>query len=325
MFQRQKEIETDSMDSSLEEPGRWDDFEVWMDDSQGYDPKTTKMYLSKIKAFAKWFNQKEIEFTGPESITAGIVRDYRSYLAIIDQKMPATINKYLQVIRIYCRWAIEEGLIKNNQALRVQYIEEPLIAPKSLSEDFVDVLRSVIKTKGLKKQALIEIGLGSGLRISEVTNLKISDLKLRKRGGEIYVRVGKGFKFRTVPIAPDLVMILKEYIASRTDNSEYVFVSETNHTKMSTRAVQKMVERLRDDIGFYFTYHTLRHTFCSDLLTSGMELTDVALLAGHLKKNGMPNISTTARYVLSRQDQLAKGVRKMARWRNKRIQTPEDV
>lgn len=55
-----------------------------------------------------------------------------------------------------------------------------------------------------------------------------------------------------------------------------------------------------------------------------MKLTDVALVAGHLKKNGMPNISTTARYVMSRQDELAKAIRKMARWRNKRIQTTED-
>jgi len=50
-----------------------------------------------------------------------------------------------------------------------------------------------------------------------------------------------------------------------------------------------------------------------------MKLTYVASVAGHLKKNGMPNIVTTARYVMSRQDELAKAVRKMARWRHKRI------
>lgn len=300
------------------EQGQWDEFTAWMDEYQGYNPKTAKMYLRIIKQFIKWISEKEISYNGPETITAGLVRDYRSYLAVISQKKPSTINKSLQVIRIYCRWAKEEGLIKSNPASRVPYIEEPLLAPKSLSKNYVDALMSILKTKRLRTQALIEIGLSAGLRVSEVTNLKISDIRLRKRGGEIYVRVGKGFKFRTVPIAPDLVMILKEYLSSRRDMNEYLFISQRYQQKISTRSVQKIVERLRDELGFDFTYHTLRHTYCTDLLNSGMKLTDVALVAGHLKKNGMPNITTTARYVMSHPDELAKAVRKMARWRNKR-------
>ncbi len=298
---------------------RLNDFEKWMDEWQGYNDKTTKMYLRIIKQFFSWLEEKGVELKGPSIINAGLVRDYRSYLAVISQKKPSTINKSLQVIRIYCRWAIEEGLINVNPALRVQYIEEPILAPKSLSEAHVNGLRSVIATKSLKTQAIIEVGLSAGLRVAEVTNLKISDLLLKKRGGEIYVRVGKGFKYRTVPIAPDLVILLREYLSERRDQNDYVFVSQRFVQKMSTRAVQKMVERLRVDVGFDFTYHTLRHTYCSDLLNSGMKLTDVALVAGHLKKNGMPNIATTARYVMSRQEELAKSVRKMARWRTKRI------
>ncbi|AFM42948.1 site-specific recombinase XerD [Desulfosporosinus acidiphilus SJ4] len=297
---------------------QWDEFETWMDEYQGYNFKTSKMYLRIIKQFIKWIFEREIKFNGPETITAGLVRDYRNYLAVISGKKPSSINKSLQVIRIYCRWAKEEGHISSNPAAKVQYIEEPLLAPKSLSEHYVDNLRSILKNKDLKTQVLIEIGLSAGLRVSEVTNLKISDLHLKKRGGEIYVRVGKGFKFRTVPIAPDLVQTLKEYLSGRINSNEYLFISQRHQQKLSTRAVQKIVEKLRDEAGFYFTYHTLRHTYCSDLLNSGMKLTDVALVAGHLKKNGMPNITTTARYVMSHPDELAKAVRKMARWRNKR-------
>ncbi|AFM01452.1 site-specific recombinase XerD [Desulfitobacterium dehalogenans ATCC 51507] len=296
-----------------------DTFERWMDERQGYDVKTILAYLRTIKQFIKWVEEeREIDFTGPETITAGLIRDYRTYLAIISKKEPATINKALQVIRIYSRWGVEEGAIKTNTALRVQYIEEPLLAPKSLPEDYVDVLRDAMKSESLKKRVLIEIGLGAGLRVSEVTNLRISDLKLKKRGGEIRVRVGKGFKYRTVPMAPDLVELLQEYLHGRTDKDGYVFLAQNTDHKMSTRAVQKMVENLRDKLGFYFTYHTLRHTYCADLLNSGMKITDVAIVAGHLKKNGMPNIATTARYVMSNQYELAKAVRKMARWRQKR-------
>ena len=295
-----------------------DAFEKWMDERQGYEEKTISAYLRTIKQFIKWVEERDIIFTGPEIITAGLIRDYRSFLAIMLRKEPATINKAIQVIRIYSRWGVEEGIIKINQALRVQYIEEPLLAPKSLSEDYVDVLRDAMKSENLKKRALIEIGLGAGLRVSEVTNLRISDFKLKKRGGEIRVRVGKGFKYRTVPMAPDLVELLQEYLRGRADKDGYDFLAQNTEHKMSTRAVQKMVENLRDDLGFYFSYHTLRHTYCADLLNSGMKITDVAIVAGHLKKNGMPNIATTARYVMSNQNQLAKAVRKMARWRQKR-------
>lgn len=297
---------------------QWDEFITWMDGYQGYNHKTSKMYLRIIKQFAQWIREKGIEFNGPETITAGLVRDYRTYLAVVSGKKPSSINKSLQVIRIYCRWAKEEGFISSNPASKVQYIEEPLLAPKSLSENYVDALRSVLKNKDLKTQALIEIGLSAGLRVSEVTNLKITDLHLKKKGGEINVRAGKGMKFRTVPIDPDLVLTLKGYLSERRDANEYLFVTQRHQQKMSTRAVQKIVEKLRDEAGFEFTFHTLRHTYCSDLLNSGMKLTDVAIVAGHLKKNGMPNITTTARYVMSHPDELAKAVRKMARWRTKR-------
>lgn len=291
-----------------------------MNENQGYDLKTINMYFRMMNQFIDWLEDEVgIIVTGPDIITAGLVRDYRTYLAVISQRSPSTINKVIQVIRIYCRWAIENGFIIGNPGLKVQYIEEPMLAPRSLSESQVDALRSVLETKKIRTQAMVELGLSAGLRVSETANLKISDLRLLKRHGEIYVRAGKGFKFRTVPIAPDLVSLLKEYLAEyKWIDREYVFVSQREHKKLSTRSIQKMIERLREEVGIYFTYHTLRHTYCSDLLSSGMKLTDVAVVAGHLKKNGMPNISTTSRYVMSRPDDLAKAVRRMARWRSKR-------
>ena len=305
---------------------QYDDFEIWMDKYQGYDIKTTTMYLRTMKQFVEWLGERGIQVTGPETITAGLVRDYRSHLAIIAGNRPSTINKALQVIRIYCRWGIEEGLIRGNPALKVQYIEEPLLAPKSLSESQVNALRSVLSTKKIRLQAMVELGLSAGLRVSEVTNLKISDLKLLKKNGEIYVRVGKGFKFRTIPIAPDLVDLLKQYLSEfKWLQREYVFVSQREQTKLSARGIQKHIEKLREEVGIDFSYHTLRHTYCTDLLNSGMKLTDVAIVAGHLKKNGMPNIATTSRYVMSRQNELAKAVRKMARWRTKRVLKEEDI
>lgn len=64
-----------------------DTFERWMDERQGYDVKTILAYLRTIKQFIKWVEEeREIDFTGPETITAGLIRDYRTYLAIISKK-----------------------------------------------------------------------------------------------------------------------------------------------------------------------------------------------------------------------------------------------
>lgn len=301
----------------------WAEFTDWMDKWQGYHPQTSKMYLRMIKRFFDWMRENELD-PCPATISAGLVRDYRTYLAEIRHRKPGTINKNLQVIRIYCRWALSEGLIKTNSALRVQYVEEPILAPKSMSNTEFELLRNVISDKKLKTKTMIEVGLSAGLRVAEAANLKIGDLRLKKRNGEIYVRHGKGFKYRTVPIAPDLVQLLREYISQLPPKQEYLFVNERYGRKISTRGIQKVVERLREETGFDFTFHTLRHTFCTDLLNSGMKLTDVAIVAGHLKKNGSPNIATTARYVLSRQDELIRAVKKMANWRIKRTGNPKE-
>lgn len=291
-------------------------FNVWMDEHQGYDRKTIKMYERFTCQFFRWLQANRIATEDLNMISAGHIRDYRSYLAEVRELKPSTINKMLQAVRIFYRWAVEAGQASDSPAHRIGYIEEPILAPKSLDVNKEARIRAVIKNKSLRIQLLIELGLTAGLRISEAVALRTKDIILNDEICSISIRCGKGFKYRTVPISGFLLELITQYLAeTKKHKSPYLFTDARTGKKISTRMVQKIIEEIREETGFYFTYHSLRHCFCFDLLNSGAKLADVAILAGHIKKNGMPNVSTTARYVLSRPEDLRNAIKEMEGWR----------
>jgi len=293
-------------------------FIEWMDKEQGYDPKTTKMYARMTTKFLEWLETESSKIEKFSDITAGDVRNYRNYL-IIDRGLKASsTNKALQAIRMMCHWAQQAGLINTNPARKIPYIEEPLLAPKSLDSTQTAELRALISKKCLRTQVIVELGLSAGLRISESVNLRISDITLERGKAYIRIRFGKGGKYRIVPTSRYMADLLKDYVKHRKGLDPHLLINEDN-SQMSIRMVQKIMGKLKKTLEYHLSYHTLRHTFCSDLLNSGAKLTDVAIMAGHCRKNGMPNISTTARYVLSRPDQLLVAVQQMEKWRRKKL------
>lgn len=294
------------------------EFVQWMDRDQGYDPKTTKMYTRMNTKFLEWLEKENLYIESLSEITAGAVRNYRNYLLIDRSLKASSTNKSLQAIRMMCHWAQLVGLLNSNPARKIPYIEEPLLAPKSLDSTQTAELRALINQKPLRTQVIVELGLSAGLRISESVNLRVSDITLERGKAYIRIRFGKGGKYRIVPTSRYLANLIKMYIGNRRGTEQHLLCNEDN-SQMSIRMVQKIMGKIQKILEFHVTYHTLRHTFCSDLLNSGAKLTDVAIMAGHCRKNGMPNISTTARYVLSRPDQLLGAVQRMEKWRRKKL------
>jgi len=291
-------------------------FVRWMDREQGYDSKTTKMYERMTRRFLEWLNEEGETIAHINDLNAGSVRNYRNYL-IIDRGLKASsVNKSLQSIRVMCEWARQNGDIDSNPARKIPYIEEAMLAPKSLDIHQSAELRALINIRPLRTQVIVELGLSAGLRVSESVCIKINDITFERGKAYIRVRFGKGGKYRTVPVSKHLATLLKSYIDNRRGINDFLLVNE-DESQMSIRMLQKIMEQLKKTLDFHVTYHTLRHTFCADLLNSGAKLTDVAVMAGHIRKNGMPNIMTTTRYVLSRPDQLMAAVQQMEKWRRK--------
>lgn len=144
----------------------------------------------------------------------------------------------------------------------------------------------------VRDQLIVELGLGTGLRVSEQANLMVRDLFLKKGQNALHVRNGKGGKDRIVQISSNLKRMLLEYLEYRMSDSPYLFPSKRGEqiTRFGLGQVfKKWAKRAR--LPSHYSIHSLRHTYATNLYkASGYNLRLVQQQLGH------SNISTTSVY-----------------------------
>ena len=173
-------------------------------------------------------------------------------------------------------------------------VNKPL--PKSIDPKLVaDAIESIMKNDNefwinLRDKAAILLMYGAGLRINEALSLKIKDLPT-----DDWLRVmGKGNKYRDVPILPEITAILKEYINHcpfKQSPQDLIFLGKRGKA-LSPRIIQRRLEKIRYEVGLpdFATPHSLRHSFATHLLSRGADLRAIQQLLGHV------SLSTTQRY-----------------------------
>ncbi len=179
-----------------------------------------------------------------------------------------------------------------------------IISPeKYLTADEVRALRKTCKDAALlarskgnhapvRDAVIIELALGTGLRVSEISNLGVLDLYLKKGQNLLIVRNGKGGKDRVVQFTASLKKILIKYLKYRGPNNQYVFPSERG-PKMTRSGIQQIFKKvaLKAGLATHYSIHSLRHTYAVRLYkASGYNLRLVQKQLGH------SNISTTQIY-----------------------------
>ena len=130
---------------------------------------------------------------------------------------------------------------------------------------------------------IVELALGTGLRVSELANLRLEHLYLKKGQNSLLVKRGKGNKDRIVVYNANLKNQILEYLEYRTSNSSYVFASERGD-KMTTSAIQKVFKKLsqKANLPSRYSIHSLRHTYATELYkASGYNLRLVQQQLGH--------------------------------------------
>lgn len=271
---------------------------------------TVYSYCLGSQQFAVWLTTERGESyqTAREFVRAITPTDVRQYRAALDQSdlKPGTINRRLVTLRVLTRWARQAGLIEGDPLNGIKLIKEVETAPRWLDRKEQYALRREAEKDGDPRNlAILLLLLNTGLRVSEVAGLKLSDVTLGDRKGAVVVR-GKGNKERTVPLNAEVRKALRDYLAKRPQSAlDYFFIGQRRETlgKLGLEyQIKEMARRAKLD---GVTPHTLRHTFAKNLVDAGTPLDRVALLLGHR------SLTTTARYTKASQADLAREVEKL--------------
>lgn len=290
------------------------DFLQYCEVDKNLSQGTVKMYHLYLREFYKWaqtyFEKDEIMYT---EIDQDTVRDFRLYLnrkpsdKSDDTLKRNTQNRYLTALRSFFRYLIVEKNLTDALAPDKVLLgkAEPRV-PKFLNTDQVNDLtnmQNLNKRSGLRDRTLLEVLFSTGLRISELVKLNVTDITPQVLDRREFSVIGKGRKVRTVYLSDTTVVWLKKYLSTRKDSFKPLFVrysgksmededSNGESLRLTARSIQRLIKKyaLMAGLPVDVTPHVLRHSFATDLLSAGADLRSVQELLGH------SDVSTTQIY-----------------------------
>lgn len=187
-------------------------------------------------------------------------------------------------------WLIGEELIKTNPVRKIGVIKAEQPNRHSMTMLELEKLRSLCKDR--KEKAIIDFMYSTGCRVSEMCNVKLTDVNLQEK--TVNITKAKGGKNRVTYLNAEAVVSITDYLNTRKEQSEYLFTSFRGGRQMCKRSVEDWLKKLTERAPGYFqthiTPHVFRHTAATTALRNGMPLEQVQRFLGHAK------ISTTQIY-----------------------------
>jgi integrase/recombinase XerD len=270
------------------------EYEYYLKVTKGLSPNTIASYITDLNEYIV-FLDKNYNIKDPISITK---QHIRNFIARLKRKKntSSSVSRKLSAIRSFHKYLMIEKIVYINVALGVTLPKKEQRLPTVLSIEEIDALMVAAdgdEALDIRNRAMLELLYGSGLRISELLDLKLSDLHINM--GFINI-IGKGNKERIVPIGAESAYHLKRYLDSsrpylKKVPGEVLFVNNRG-SAISRVGFYKVLKKLTFKAGIMkdVSPHTLRHSFASHLLDNGVDLRVVQELLGH------EDISTTQIY-----------------------------
>ena len=251
---------------------------------RGYSPNTVEAYKHDLDWLLGYLEQEGLD---PLSVKLEDLEHFTAMLSDhdISAKSQARI---LSGVRAFYRYLVLDGYLDVDPTELLESPHLPQHLPEYLSTEEVDALENSIdltSNEGHRNRAIIEVFFSCGLRVSELTNLKLSDLFLPQG----FIRVnGKGGKQRLVPISERAIHELKLWFDDRRQmnikpgEEDYVFLNRRGH-HLTRTMILIMVKRQAEAAGIkkIISPHTLRHSFATALLKGGADLRIIQELLGH--------------------------------------------
>ena len=258
---------------------------------------TIKSYTKDIELFFKYFN------LSPNIILRDQIKEYKDHLLTVKNNDAKSVNRSLSAIKSYNEFLVLKELQEDLVILSIDYmkIQKQLTSPTNTNiKEIIRFMNKIEKNENKRNFHIVSLLLNTGLRISELTNIKLTDIML---GNKKKLRIiGKGSKQRIIPINDVAVEIIKLAIENRNnykyaENSLYLFVSNKGD-KLNTFTIERIFNKYSDTI----TPHTCRHIFATNFLRNGGSLVALQQILGH------SSLSTTQIYLHPSQDDVRKSM-----------------
>ena len=246
-----------------------------------YSEKTIKSYEQDIKSFQLYLNGVGHDV---EQANQQLIRNYLSQ-ELQEGKTKVTCCRRIAGLRHFYSYLIKKNVIHENPFLFVGAPKKEIRYPEALYLDQIEDLFNKNKERDddlkYRDQAIIELLYASGVRVSELVNIKLSAIDLKNRSIRVF---GKGRKERVVMFSKSCQETLREYLnhSIHTGNSDYLFLN-AHGNQLTTRGVEYILKEIQNKTGVQLGLHPhlLRHTFATHLLEGGADLRVIQELLGH--------------------------------------------
>ena len=267
-----------------------------------YSNKTILSYKDDLIEYNEFLGNN---FTNILNIDMNIVNNYMKYL--YDRKITkSSISRKLSSIRGLYNYLVREDIIKENHFNKIQNPKRELYVPKFLKDEELDKIFSVCNSNNPTEERdtlIIELLYATGVRVSELVNIKIKDIN---REEKLIKVLGKGNKERMVIYNNHTKKALDTYLKDgynyfNKKSSEYLILNK-NGNKLSERYIREIINKKvsQASLDIKISPHTLRHTFATDILENGADLMTVKELLGH------ESLNTTSIYTHITNEQIKK-------------------
>ncbi len=283
--------------STITNNGLLEQFEAYLS-STALAPATIVNYMADLRAFLRWSKEREDAACSPLCLEPSGIQDFCSYLQETKGQAPATINRRIQALRKFYRLAVREGWAEANPAERVPLLDECASErSRSLSEeDVTRLLAAVRRTRSrhaARDLAVIQLLLGAGLKLSELTELRLGDVHLDNGEPYLEVRGTSGNSGRTIILDDEVDDALRSYLPTRRAAAgvEHFCVNRDGNP-LSTRSVQRLLRHYAQAAELDgLTTQALRYVYARKVYENSGDLETVARYLGHR------HLATTIRYL----------------------------
>ena len=270
---------------------------------KGLSKNTIEAYSNSLDHFLSWLNKLDIQ--DYKNISEALINEYVAYLFKNGLKS-SSVNRKISSLKSFYLFLIKKKVISSSPLSEIITPKKQQYLPSSMSEDEVERLLQSPNIEldiETRDKAMIEMLYATGMRISELINLKITDIDIER---SVLKVLGKGSKERLIPFGEKASDSLSYYLKKRKKSlAKEVFISNRGKKMTRTGFWQRIKiylsrEALQDSI----SPHTLRHAFATHLLNRGADLRSVQLLLGH------SDLSTTQIYTHIAKQRLGEVLKK---------------